>query len=327
MKRFFSIFIVVIKGISNSKFQIPFYNKLTINSLEFQIWHFKFGIFQIPFYNKLIINSLQKGIWKILNFKFQIPFYNKLTINSLGFDIWHLTFGIFLVFLMGCGKTHLQDYYFPLNSLREQPKVYEYQLITPDTTLTIYWYYQTIVQGDSINFVGTCYDGNFQILQISREEQVSNGMKLKDLSFYGTKTDGTSVKMSATIEGGAIFPFEVTDDKSVFVNVIRYADPKDSTHITTLTRNRRFLKKINYNYKGHNLDAAQLSMKEEQSEHNLQLGGLTHVYEVEEIYARTIGLVYTKRTLEGGKFFETKLVDIITMQELEARFKQDLDKK
>ena len=227
--------------------------------------------------------------------------------------------------LVSCDKTNLQDYYFPLKSLQKEPKVYQYQLGTSDTTITIYWYYQTIVQGDSINFVGTCYDANFQILQISREEQVVNGMKLQDLAFYGTDADGKSVKMAASIEGGAVFPFEVTDDKSVFVNVIRYADPKDSTHVTTLTRNRRFLKKTEYTYKGKNLDAAQFSMKEEQSERDLQKGGLTHVYDIEEIYARNLGLVYTKRTLEVGRFFETKLVDIITMQELELRFKQHLE--
>jgi hypothetical protein len=228
--------------------------------------------------------------------------------------------------LTSCGKTNLQDYYFPLKSLKEQPKVYEYQLLTADTAITIYWYYQTIVQGDSINFVSTCYDGNFQIMQISREEQVVNGMKLKDLAFYGTDIEGKSVKMSAIVEGGAVFPFEVSDDKSVFVNVIRYNNPKDSTQVTTLTRNRRFVKKTTYNYKGKNLDAAQLSMKEEQSERDLQRGGLTHVYDIEEIYARNIGLVYSKRALEAGKFFETKLVDIFTMEDLEARFKQHLEK-
>jgi hypothetical protein len=228
--------------------------------------------------------------------------------------------------LTSCGKTNLQDYYFPLKSLKEQPKVYEYQLVTADTAITIYWYYQTIVQGDSINFVSTCYDGNFQVLQISREEQVVNGMKLKDLAFYGTNVEGKSVKMSAIVEGGAVFPFEVSDDKSVFVNVIRYNNPKDSTQVTTLTRNRRFVKKTTYTYKGKSLDAAQLSMKEEQSERDLQRGGLTHVYDIEEIYARNIGLVYSKRTLEAGKFFETKLVDIFAMQDLEARFKQHLEK-
>lgn len=232
--------------------------------------------------------------------------------------------GIFL--LTSCGKTNLQDYYFPLKSLREQPQVYEYALSTADTTTTIYWYYQTIVQGDSINFVGTCYDGDFQVLQISREEQVVNGMKLKDLAFYGTDAAGKSVKMSATVEGGAVFPFEVSDDKSVFVNVIRYADPKDSTHVTTLTRNRRFVKKTNYDFKGKSLDAAQLSMKEEQSERDLQRGGLTHVYDIDEIYAKNLGLVYTKRTLEAGKFFETKLVDVLTMTALELRFKAHLEK-
>jgi hypothetical protein len=229
--------------------------------------------------------------------------------------------------LTSCGKTDLQDYYFPLKSLKEQPKVYEYQLLTADTAITIYWYYQTIVQGDSINFVSTCYDGNFQVLQISREEQVVNGMKLKDLAFYGTDIEGKSVKMSAIVEGGAVFPFEVSDDKSVFVNVIRYNNPKDSTQVTTLTRNRRFVKKTTYPYKGKSLDAAQLSMKEEQSERDLQRGGLTHIYDIEEIYARNIGLIYSKRTLEAGKFFETKLVDIFTMQDLEARFSKHLEKK
>ena len=231
-----------------------------------------------------------------------------------------------IFFQTSCGKTNLQDYYFPLKALKDAPKVYEYQLSTADTTLTIYWYYQTIVQGDSINFVGTCYDGNFQVLQISREEQVINGMKLKDLAFYGTNIDGKSTKMAANVEGGAVFPFEVSDEKSVFVNVIRFADPKDSTHVTTLTRNRRFVKKTNYTYKGKSFDAAQLSMKEEQSERDLQRGGLTHVYEIDEIYAKDIGLVYTKRTLEAGKFFETKLVDMITMEDLEQRFRSHLDK-
>jgi hypothetical protein len=228
-------------------------------------------------------------------------------------------------FLTSCGKTNLQDYYFPLKSLSGQPQVYEYQLSTADTAITIYWYYQTIVQGDSINFVGTCYDGNFQVLQISREEQVVNGMKLKDLAFYGTDAEGKSVKMSAMIEGGAVFPFEVSDDKSVFVNVIRYTDPKDSMHTTTLTRNRRFLKKTNYTYKEKEVDAVQMGMKEEQSESDLQHGGLTHIYEVEEIYARNIGLVNTKRTLEAGKFFETKLINIFTMEELEKRFSKHLE--
>ena len=232
-----------------------------------------------------------------------------------------------LFFLTSCGKTNLQDYYFPLKSLQEQPQVYEYQLITPDTAITIYWYYQTVVQGDSINFVGTCYNGAFEVMQISREEQVANGMKLKDLSFYGTNDEGKSVKMSATIEGGAIFPFEVTDDKSVFVNVFYYADPRDSTHITTHTRNRRFIKKTDYVFKGKIFNAAELSMKEEQSEHDLKQGGLTHIYDVQEIYARNVGLVYSKRTLEAGRFLETKLVDTFTMADLEERFRQHLNKK
>ena len=232
-----------------------------------------------------------------------------------------------LFFIISCGKTNLQDYYFPLKSLQKEAKVYEYQLVTGNQKRTIYWYYQTIVQGDSINFVGTCYDENFQVLQINREEQVVNGIKLKDLAFYGTDSTGKSVKMSATIEGGAVFPFEVSDENSVFVNVIHFADPKDTTHITTLTRNRRFVKKTDYDFKGKTLDAALLSMKEEQSERDGRNGGFTHLYDIEETYARNLGLVYSKRTLEAGKFFETKLVDTFSMQALESRFSKFLEQK
>ena len=223
--------------------------------------------------------------------------------------------------LQACGKKDLHDYYFPLKQLKAEPKVYEYAFSTKDTSLTLYWYYQTVVQNDSVYLVGNLYDSGFHPLMLMREEQVSNGMKLKELIYYGLNKDGYSVQTAATIEGGAVFPFQVKDDKSVFVNVLKYPDFKDSTITTTLTRNRRFLNETNYDYKGKKHDAVAFEMKEEQSEQNPKTGGWTHIYTVQEIYAKNIGLVYTKRALDTGMSFETKLVDIYTMAELEAKFK------
>jgi hypothetical protein len=236
-----------------------------------------------------------------------------------------LLLGILL--LQACGKKDLHNYYFPLKQLKAEPKVYEYAFVTKDTTLTIYWYYQTIVQADSIFLVGNLYDSGFHPLMLMREEQVANGMKLKELIYYGLNKDGFSTQTAATIEGGAVFPFQVTDDKSVFVNVLKYADFKDSTITTTLTRNRRFLKETTYEYKGKTVDGIEFEMKEEQVEHDPKKGGWTHIYNVQEIYAENIGLVYTKRALDTGMSFETKLVDIYTMAELEAKFSKHLDKK
>jgi hypothetical protein len=230
-----------------------------------------------------------------------------------------------VLLLQACGKKDLRDYYFPLKQLKEQSKVYEYKISTPDTSFTIYWYYQTIVQADSVYLVGNCYDAGFHPLVLVREEQVTNGMKLKELIYYGVNTEGYAVQTRATIEGGAVFPFQVTDDKDVFVNVVKYSDPKDSTILTTLTRNRRFLQDTTFNFKGKNLDAVEFEMKEEQSEQNNKSGGWTHIYPIQEIYANKIGLVYTKRSLDNGVNFETRLVDIYTMKDLEAKFEQHLN--
>lgn len=229
-----------------------------------------------------------------------------------------------VILAQACGKKDLRDYYFPLKQLKEQSKVYEYRISLPDTSMTVYWYYQTIVQGDSVFLVSNCYDSGFHPLVLMREEQVVNGIKLKELIYYGVNKEGFAVKSVATIEGGAVFPFQVTDDKSVFVNVLKYADTKDSTILTTLTRNRRFLKETSFEYKGKKVDAVEFEMKEEQSEHDNKRGGWTHIYNIQEIYAKNIGLVYTKRVLDDKSNFETTLVDIYTMKELEAKFEKHL---
>ncbi len=232
---------------------------------------------------------------------------------------------ISILLLQSCGKKDLRDYYFPLKQLKAEAKVYEYKINTPDTAFTIYWYYQTIVQADSVYLVGNCYDAGFHPLVLVREAQVTNGMKLKELIYYGVNTEGYAVQTKATIEGGAVYPFQVTDDKSVFVNVVKYSDPKDSTILTTLTRNRRFLQDASFDFKGKKLDAVEFEMKEEQTEQNNKSGGWTHVYPIQEIYAKNIGLVYTKRSLDNSRNFETRLVDIYTMKDLEAKFEQHLN--
>ena len=247
----------------------------------------------------------------------------KKALNARFFPINFLFATLFL--LQSCGKKDLRDYYFPLKQLKAEAKVYEYKIITPDTSFTIYWYYQTIVQADSIYLVGNCYDAGFHPLVLVREEQVPNGMRLKELIYYGVNTEGYAVQTKATIEGGAVYPFQVTDNKSVFVNVVKYSDPKDSTIMTTLTRNRRFLQDASFDFKEKKLDAVEFEMKEEQSEQNSKSGGWTHVYPIQEIYAKNIGLVYTKRALDNGRNFETRLVDIYTMKDLEAKFDQHLN--
>jgi hypothetical protein len=238
------------------------------------------------------------------------------------FSYYFLLFST-LIWFQNCGNRNidLKQYYFPLKQLKDAPKVYEYVFSTQDTSFKIYWYYQTKVVGDSVNFIGTAYNGNFEVMLLFNEEQVNNGMRLKSLSYFGVNKDGKSIESKARIEGGSVYPFEAKDDKSVFINIITYADPKDSLHTTTLTRNRRFLKESSYDFKGKPYASVEFEMKEEQADKDPVKGGWSKVFKIDETYLRGVGLVYSKRDLGNGLFIESRLNDIISMAELEQRFK------
>jgi hypothetical protein len=233
---------------------------------------------------------------------------------------------LFSLYISSCHlNSDNRDYYFPLEALSKDAKVYEYEYRFKDTSFKSYWYYQTIQQKDSIYLVGTCYDANFNPLLLMREQKVKNGMRLSEMYFYGVNTEGYSVRSQADIEGGAVFPFTTTDSNSVFINIISYKDAKDSTIKTTLTRNRRFLRPITYDFKNIQYDALLFDMKEEQAVSDPIKGGISHVFKIEEIYAKNIGLVYSKRYMSDSDFVECRLLDITDMAHLEERFKLKLN--
>jgi hypothetical protein len=240
--------------------------------------------------------------------------------------MWHkkLLFYIGLGLLMTSCKKDIRAYYFPLTALSNEPKVYEYAYKMPDTTFNIYWYYQTVVKGDSIFLVGQGYNSDFLPTQLLKEERVENGMKMLELSFYALDTEGVTIKLPSRIEYGAVFPFAVKDSNGVFVNIIHYKDPKDSSIETTLTRNRRFLKKTNYTFKNQNVEAVEFLMREEQAEKNPYKGGFSHIFNINEIYAKDIGLVYSKRQITDSVSVECRLIDIYPMANFEEKFKKHL---
>lgn len=219
----------------------------------------------------------------------------------------------------GNGKKDLHDFYFPLKKLKDTPLVYEYKVSTPDTSFALYWYFQTLVQHDSVFFVGTAYDADLQQRQLFREEQVSNGMVLRDLYFFSAPTEGGGISsIRAKIEGGAAFPFEVKDSNSVFVNVIKYENPADSS-VTTLTRNRRYLSETTFEFQGKKYDAILLETKEEEYNNRRDIGGIKSNTRQEEVYVKGIGWGSTRRFMGALGAVEMRLVNIYTMAELEKK--------
>ena len=228
---------------------------------------------------------------------------------------------ILLLSIMSCGKKDIHDYYFPLKKLKDAPKVYEYKYTSQDTSFNLYWYYQTQISSDSVLFVGTCYSPSFEILLMTIESKETNGMLLKDLKYFSTDTMGRALTKKAIIKAGAAFPFAVTDSNGVFVSNYTIVDPKDSTHTTTVTRNRRYLRDTTITFQGKTIPAIIFNLKEEQVEHDNKLGGWQHIFSIDEIYAQNIGLYETKRYISSSEIFIGRLEKIITMDELEAMSK------
>ena len=231
-----------------------------------------------------------------------------------------------MFFMASCGKPRLEAYYFPLKKLSEQAKVYEYVVTVQTPTgqtdsIRLYWYYQTIVQGDSINFVGTLYDNRFQVVQLFREQRVNNGMLLKDLTLYGVDSTGRSVSRPADIEQPAVYPFAAIDSHSIFINTVHCTMPAQTDWRSTLTRNRRWIGPTSYVFEGKTYKAMRFKVKEEEAIANAPGGGFTSNYDIEEVYAEGIGLVES-RYLNAPIY--RKLVAIYTMGDLERRFKQNI---
>ena len=224
----------------------------------------------------------------------------------------------------GDGTRDIHNFYFPLKKLKLEPKVYVYNYKTSkgENVFKAYWYYQTIVQGDSIWFVGSLYDNTFTEQLMTREKRFENGMILEELKFLGTDSTHKSISKMATIKNPASFPFALSKNNGVFVSSMEYGDLSDSLKTTTLTRNRRFLKDTTINFEGKRHDAIIFSMQEEQSEKHKKQGDWTHVYSVKEVYAEGIGLFETRRDIINGTQFIGTLESIITLEDFENAFKQ-----
>ncbi len=223
----------------------------------------------------------------------------------------------------GDGSRDIHNFYFPLKKLKLTPKVYVYNYSTNkgESVFKAYWYYQTIVQGDSIWFVGSLYDSTFTEQLMTREKRFDNGMVLEELKFLGTDSTKKSISKAATIKNPASFPFALSKNNGVFVSSMEYDDLNDSLKSTTITRNRRYLRDTTVSFEGKSHDAIIFSMQEEQSEKHKKQGDWTHVYNIQEVYVENIGLFETRRDIKDDIQLIGKLERIITMEEFEKEYK------
>lgn len=206
-----------------------------------------------------------------------------------------------------------KDFYYPIDEL-SQGKVYVYTPVNNDTLESYFWYF--LEQGGY--FVGTKYNSQLKIEQITTEDILKNGTALHRMrlcDYYENEPD-ICRPIDVTIESSAVFPFEMQDSTSVFLYKINWQDGADYSII----RNRHFMNYETRNWKGKDYDCVKFGIREEISVGTQEDGFQTFKGFTEEIYAKNIGLIYTKKQVEGLPTLEYELIDTTNMQTLEQMF-------
>ena len=220
----------------------------------------------------------------------------------------------------GCqqdGKRDIRDYYFPLNSLTEG-LVYEYEAIRPDSLAPYYWYYRSAATEQQLFLTGTYYEVDLIPRQFTREEMVSNGMLLEELSLHQTDSLGKQHPYPVNVVAGNTFPFYVSLPGGVFLYRIEWQEPSDPSTTTTLIKNRRYLGDTTFVHRNQAYECVAFEVRElveVESE-----GVLEQEFDGVEFYAKGIGLVYVKKQVTDELSFEYALADRYPMDTLEQKF-------
>lgn len=250
--------------------------------------------------------------------------------NQLGMKIALKTIFLLAIgglFFWNCqrdgGVKNIREYYFPLKQLQDG-LVYEYRAVNNDSLAPNYWYYRSFVQDSGIYFTGTYYDAaDLTPLQFTREEMVSNGMRLIDLYLYEPDSTGKSQRVEAEIIAGSVFPFEVRDSGGVFVYNIEWTSLGEPKTTTGLIKNRRYAGDTTFVFDDKRHDAVIFKVRE-LLEHD-QEGVFEQEFATEEWYAEGLGLVYYRKEITDDLVLEYRLAERYPMTQLEELFRQKME--
>ena len=213
---------------------------------------------------------------------------------------------------------NIRSYYYPVAEFMDG-KVYEYRAVN-DSLAPFYWYFRTTIsRGDTI-LTSEYFDHNFTVQQLTNEEIVKNGVILNDFYLYETDSlTGQQKQNPVRVEVDNVYPFEVTDSTGLFLYKVFWKDYYQPDHKYRLIKNRHYMGEATYPYKGQSVDCVRFFNKELLE---IETVGFQEVnYHSVELYAKNIGLVYSRKEIEGNIVQEYELADIYEMRDLEEKFR------
>lgn len=214
----------------------------------------------------------------------------------------------------------LREFYFPISEL-EAGLVYEF-VSSSGQMSTDYWFMKAHDLDTAVYLTAQIYNEAFEVQQFSREEIVQNGALQLDNYIYETDSLGKQTRIDGQILSGNAFPF-MKDTSTVFLMKIKWVYNVEPESSVTLIRNRRFVEKTTYSYKGVEKSSIKISVNELLN--SSDNGDLEIQYFGEEIYVKDIGLVYYKKILNDDFSIEYELKDRYPMEVFQDKFKTSLE--
>jgi len=239
-------------------------------------------------------------------------------------------FCLFMIFISftACRVDHISKefmvYYFPIYDLQEG-KVYEYRSVNNDTLPVDYWYYSSHEVDGKLHFTGNYYNDRFQVQQFFRETQEQHAMELKDFILYTNNESGGQDKIPVDILTKETFPTLLADSTKTFKMGVKWEIPNEPGTTIALNRERRYMGKANFTYKGKPLESAIFKTMEHIDHFVADDGYLEPSFPGVEIYAKGVGLVYYKKQLSQEVEIEYALHATYSMSEFEKKFKRSLN--
>lgn len=230
----------------------------------------------------------------------------------------------FLGFLLGCSgenkRRDIRNFYFPLRGLTEG-LVYEYAAVNNDSLAPEYWYYRSLLPGDSVFLSATYYESDLLPRQQLTQKMTSNGIVLQDMYLYEADSTREDVQLQIPVEviSDDVFPFYVRDSGGIFVYHIKWHPPQETGATMRIIKNRRYAGDTIIRHKGLTYNAVKFDLRE-LFEYDKE-GVLQQEYTGEEIYARGLGLVYYRKNISDEFQLEYRLTDRYPMEQLEATFR------
>lgn len=217
---------------------------------------------------------------------------------------------------------YTKAYYYPIETLSEE-KVYEYVLENEGEAYLSHYLSLKAEPAESGTsyLISKYYAPNFQQNQSIKEWIIKDGVITQEYTFWVMDSISQTLKeYPNNVSQNVVFPFYAALDSTMAYRFVCEMKLPPDFLTVKLIRDRKFNKKLSYEYKGETLDAIAFTATDLYDIENTEGGGFWNQKKASiEVYAKGIGLVYKETKTAGAEETEiVRLANIYSVQEFEA---------